>query len=115
MRKGSAENRESGQIPERYRHCMRGGFAQDESRSLRETLRRLVHRPRMRESGELLKRFHTTRSRFWTEGIFCTQKNGCGSLLGLPWPFFVIGSVIYVRGMNVFRAQNRKTKMEETK
>ena len=25
---------ESGEIPERYRHCMRGGFAQDESRSL---------------------------------------------------------------------------------
>ena len=28
------ENRESGWNPERYRHCMRGGTAHDESRSL---------------------------------------------------------------------------------
>ena len=29
-----AENSESGQNPERYRHCMRGGTARDESQSL---------------------------------------------------------------------------------
>ena len=29
-----AENSESGQNPERYRHCMRGGAARDESQSL---------------------------------------------------------------------------------
>lgn len=34
MRLGLAENRESGENPERNRHCMRGGSAQDESRSL---------------------------------------------------------------------------------
>lgn len=55
MRLGSAENREPGVIPGRYRHCMRGGTTQGESRSLGETLRRLVWRLTMRESGELLK------------------------------------------------------------
>lgn len=34
MRMGLTENRESGENPERNRHCMRGGSAQDESRSL---------------------------------------------------------------------------------
>ncbi len=33
-RMDSAENSESGQNPERYRHCMRGGRTHDESRSL---------------------------------------------------------------------------------
>ena len=31
---GASENSESGENPERYRHCMRGGTAHDESRSL---------------------------------------------------------------------------------
>ena len=35
-----AENSESGQNPERYRHCMRGGAARDESQSLGFFLRR---------------------------------------------------------------------------
>ena len=35
-----AENSESGQNPERYRHCMRGGAARDESQSLGFILRR---------------------------------------------------------------------------
>ena len=35
------ENSESGWNPERYRHCMRGGTAHDESRSLGAILRRL--------------------------------------------------------------------------
>lgn len=39
---GWAENRKSGESPERYRHCMRGGCTEDESQSLGVILRRLV-------------------------------------------------------------------------
>ena len=35
------ENRKSGENPERYRHCICGGFTRGESRSLGEILRRL--------------------------------------------------------------------------
>lgn len=39
---GLVENSESGENPERYRHCMRGGRPHDESRPLGElSLRRL--------------------------------------------------------------------------
>lgn len=55
MRSGPSENREPGAIPGRYRHCMHGGTTQGESRSLGETLRRLVWWLTMCESGELLK------------------------------------------------------------
>ena len=35
------ENREPGANPGRYRHCERGGYTHDESRSLGSSLRRL--------------------------------------------------------------------------
>ena len=50
-----AENSESGQNPERYRHCMRGGTARDESQSLGFFLRRQCGRLLIRESGDLLE------------------------------------------------------------
>ena len=50
-----AENSESGQNPERYRHCMRGGAARDESQSLGFFLRRQCGRLTIRESGDLLE------------------------------------------------------------
>ena len=49
------ENSESGQNPERYRHCMRGGAAQDESQSLGFFLRRQCGRLMIRKSGDLLE------------------------------------------------------------
>ena len=53
---GLTENSESGQNPERYRHCMRGGRARGESQSLGVNLEKAVHELMMRESGDLLKR-----------------------------------------------------------
>ncbi len=52
--RGLGENRESGANPERYRHCMRGGTARGESRSLGWAPEKAVRRLRMRKSGYLL-------------------------------------------------------------
>ena len=40
MKRKYVKNSESGQNPERYRHCMHGGTAWDESQSLGTILRR---------------------------------------------------------------------------
>ena len=56
---GAAENSEFGANPKRYRHCMRVGTSQGESRSLRVSLEKAVTLPVRRKSGDLLKRDHT--------------------------------------------------------
>lgn len=65
---GAAENSESGVIPERYRHCMRVGTSQGESRSLRVSLEKAVTLPVRRKSGDLLKCDHTFASEIGADG-----------------------------------------------
>ena len=52
----SAENRKSGDNPERYRHCMCEGDAQDESRPLKK-FEKVLHLLLIRKSGDLLEQF----------------------------------------------------------
>ena len=84
------ENSESGQNPERYRHCMRGGAARDESQSLGFFLRRQCGRLMIRKSGDLLEYslcafcvimewtvvYHgkTAMSAFCWHGFFCAHR-----------------------------------------
>ena len=52
------ENSESGQNPERYRHCMRGGTAHDESRSLEvdsEKTVRNAYETQVRRPAQIVK------------------------------------------------------------
>ena len=49
------ENSEPGENPGRYRRCMRGGTARDESQSLGAILRRQCGELMIRESEDLLK------------------------------------------------------------
>ncbi len=51
---GPGENRKPGENPGRYRHCMREGFAHDESRSLGKP-EKAVRKPVKRKPGDLLK------------------------------------------------------------
>ena len=50
----SAENRKSGANPERYRHCMREGNAQDESQPLKK-FEKVLHLLLICKSGDLLE------------------------------------------------------------
>ena len=56
------ENRESGETPERYRHCERGGPGRRRKPAIGSVPRRHCCEPRMRESGYLLRRFVYVRS-----------------------------------------------------
>ena len=85
------ENSEPGANPGRYRHCMRGGAARGESRSLGAILRRQCGVPVMRKPGDLLGSvdvcllsnygetgsFHSAeirlRQSFWAAAVFCLQ------------------------------------------
>ena len=65
---GAAENSESGVIPERYRHCMRVGTSQGESRSLGKFSEKAVTCCLRRKSGDLLKCDHTFASEIGADG-----------------------------------------------
>ena len=82
-----AENSESGENPERYRHCMRGGAAQDESQSLGFFLRRQCGRLMIRKSGDLLESASCT-FRVIMGWTVLSWKNGHGSMM-LLWLFCV--------------------------
>ena len=83
-----AENSESGQNPGRYRHCMRGGAAQDESQSLGFFLRRQCGRLMMRKSGDLLECSFCAFCVIMEWTVCLSWKNGHGSTM-LPWLFCV--------------------------
>ena len=83
-----AENSESGQNPERYRHCMRGGAARDESQSLGFFLRRQCGRLMMRKSGDLLECSFCAFCVIMEWTVYSSWKNGHGSAM-LPWLFYV--------------------------
>ena len=83
-----AENSESGQNPERYRHCMRGGTARDESQSLGFFLRRQCGRLMIRESGDLLECVTCAFCVIMEWTVCLLWKNGHGSVM-LPWLFRV--------------------------
>ena len=69
------ENSEPGGNPGRYRHCMRGEAAQDESRPL-DFFREGCGAFRMRKSGDLLSLSPTPQVRICRA---LTRKYGCGS------------------------------------
>ena len=84
-----AENSESGQNPERYRHCMRGGTARDESQSLGFFLRRQCGRLLIRESGDLLECVTCAFCVIMEWTVCLLWKNGHGSVM-LPWLFRIL-------------------------
>lgn len=73
------ENSESGWNPERYRHCMRGGTAHDESQSLGVVLRRLCGMLMKRKSGDLLRLLKSICSRVMEKWAILLRKNGSSS------------------------------------
>lgn len=73
---GAGENRKSGVNPERYRHCMRRGYTQDESRSLGKPEKAGVWLGK-RKSGDLLKWNALRPACIRKQTAFCWQKNGC--------------------------------------
>ena len=86
------ENSEPGENPGRYRRCMRGGTARDESQSLGVILRRQCGELMIRESEDLLKCVAIyLLSTYGEIGVFALQKIGCGSLLRLPQLFVLQG------------------------
>ena len=102
-----AENSESGQNPERYRHCMRGGAAQDESQSLGVFPRRQCGRLMMRKSGDLLEYAFCVIME-WT--VCMSWKIGHGSA-ALPWLFALIGGLLIAvcEPLLIFFPQNAET------
>ena len=97
------ENSESGWNPERYRHCMRGGTAHDESRSLGvnpEKAVRKAYDTQVRRPAQVVKvylllsygedritRLRVTRG---TEGFACIGRT----------PSFTGGLLLLFRGLN---------------
>ena len=69
------ENREPGEIPGRYRHCMRGGPASGESRSLGYAPRRLcrTYEAQVRRTAQM---WETQGSASTEPVIFCCGKRG---------------------------------------
>ena len=103
-----AENSESGQNPERYRHCMRGGTARDESQSLGFFLRRQCGRLMIRESGDLLECVTCAFCVIMEWTVCLLWKNGHGSVM-LPWLFvFTGGLLIAVCGPYLCFSANRQ-------
>ena len=90
LRWDSMENSESGVNPERYRHCMRGGPAHDESRSLGFFPEKAVRWLKIRKSGDLLKCV-TACSRVLEQVYFVCRNYGCSNpFMGLLQPFLFL-------------------------
>ena len=101
---GGGENSESGANPERYRHCMRVGTSQGESRSLGVPPEKAVTLPMRRKSGDLLKCDHSFAPEIGADGC-CesaekrprrSQEGCCGrfAALGAVPPLTVPGKAV---------------------
>ena len=92
---GVVENSESGVIPERYRHCMRVGTSQGESRSLGKFSEKAVTCCLRRKSGDLLKCDHTFASEIGADGCCASaekrprqSRGGVVAAVLLLWALF---------------------------
>ena len=76
IRTDAAEQDNRGEIPRRYRRCVRQGEFRDESRSLGRLGKAENHR--LRRESEDLRNGSTISCESWDVGGFCTRKNGRG-------------------------------------
>ena len=85
-----SENRESGVIPERNRHCKRGGRTFDESRSLGQPEKALCRLMR-RKSGDLLEFIMECPAASGVDsGIFFACRNTAAAVLQSLQPIFYV-------------------------
>ena len=102
------ENSESGWNPERYRHCMRGGTAHDESRSLgvdSEKAVRNAYDTQVRRPAQMVKVYLL--SSYGEMGCFVAKKRQQQSCMTVAF-FWHIFSILFSILLLLFRGLNHK-------
>ena len=103
------ENSESGWNPERYRHCMRGGTAHDESRSLGvnpEKAVRNAYDTQVRRPAQIVKVYLL--SSYGEMGYFVAKKRQQQSCMTAAFFFWHIFGILFSILLLLFRGLNHK-------
>ena len=103
------ENSESGWNPERYRHCMRGGTAHDESRSLEvdsEKAVRNAYDTQVRRPAQIVKVYLL--SSYGEMGYFVAKKTAAAVMYDCCFLFWHIFSILFSILLLLFRGLNHK-------